>query len=233
MRTRGSKSGVETRPQNRHFPQRLSAFRNGFLISSTAFLNAFLLSIMAFWFPQWLSASKLFISWIICSTSKLFISWIICLQCLHLTQQCGPKRKHKIWRLVEWDIWRDGLGPPRSSARLPGNDILLRSVRKNDKKHDWVNQKYHRQLPRRNRGHQPATNHLFTVRDESLLKPLPEEQARAFHHASAQLFFLSARDRCDIQPAIAFLTTQVRCPHQKCKSRWYLWGIKYPPAMSQ
>ncbi len=53
----------------------------------------------------------------------------------------------------------------------------------------------------------PAADHLFTVRDESLAKPLPEEQARAFHHASAQLLFLSARARCDIQPTTAFLTT--------------------------
>ncbi len=86
MRARDSKSGVETRPQNCHFPQLLSAFRNGFLISSTVFLNAFLLSITAFWFPQWLSASKLFRKWIICFARKLFISQIICLQCLHLTQ---------------------------------------------------------------------------------------------------------------------------------------------------
>ena len=33
----------------------------------------------------------------------------------------------------------------------------------------------------------PAADHLFTVRDESLSKPLPEEQARAFHRALAQL----------------------------------------------
>ena len=58
----------------------------------------------------------------------------------------------------------------------------------------------------------PAADHLFTVRDESLSNPLPEEQARAFHHASAQLLFLSARVRRDIQPATAFLTTRVRCP---------------------
>ncbi len=38
-----------------------------------------------------------------------------------------------------------------------------------------------------------AVDHIFTVRDESLSKPLPEEQVRAFYHASAQLLFLSAR----------------------------------------
>ncbi len=41
---------------------------------------------------------------------------------------------------------------------------------------------------------------------------LPEEQAMAFHRATAQLLFLSARGRRDIQPATAFLTTQVRSP---------------------
>jgi hypothetical protein len=41
----------------------------------------------------------------------------------------------------------------------------------------------------------PAVGHIFTVRDKSLAKLLPEEQARAFHHASAQLLVLSTRDR--------------------------------------
>ncbi len=57
----------------------------------------------------------------------------------------------------------------------------------------------------------PATNHLFIVCDPSLGTLLPEEQARAFHHAAAQLLFLSARARRDIQPATAFLTTRVKC----------------------
>jgi hypothetical protein len=39
----------------------------------------------------------------------------------------------------------------------------------------------------------PAADHLFTVRDPSLTKALPEEQAMAFHRATAQLLFLSAR----------------------------------------
>jgi hypothetical protein len=60
----------------------------------------------------------------------------------------------------------------------------------------------------------PATNHLFIVRDPSLATPLPEEQARAFHHVVAQLLFLSARARRDVQPATAFLTTQMRCPDE-------------------
>jgi hypothetical protein len=53
----------------------------------------------------------------------------------------------------------------------------------------------------------PATDHLFTVRDPSLAKAFPEEQAMAFHRATAQLLFLSARARRDIQPTTAFLTT--------------------------
>jgi len=53
----------------------------------------------------------------------------------------------------------------------------------------------------------PAADHLFTVRDSSLAKVLPEEQAMAFHRTTAQLLFLSVRARRDIQPATAFLTT--------------------------
>ena len=58
----------------------------------------------------------------------------------------------------------------------------------------------------------PAADHLFTVRDPSLAKALPEEQAMSFHRAMAQLLFLSARAWRDIQPATAFLTMQVRSP---------------------
>ena len=47
----------------------------------------------------------------------------------------------------------------------------------------------------------PATDHLFTVRDPSLAKMLPEEQAMAFHRTTAQLLFLSARAHQEIQPA--------------------------------
>jgi hypothetical protein len=57
-----------------------------------------------------------------------------------------------------------------------------------------------------------AADHLFTMRDKSLAKPLPEEQARAFHHMMAQLLFLSTRAQQDIQPAMAFLITRVQCP---------------------
>jgi hypothetical protein len=56
----------------------------------------------------------------------------------------------------------------------------------------------------------PATDHLFTVRDLSLAKVLPEEQAMAFHRTTAQLLFLSARARRDIQPTTVSLTTRVR-----------------------
>jgi hypothetical protein len=39
----------------------------------------------------------------------------------------------------------------------------------------------------------PAADHLFTVRDKLLANPLTEEQAKAFHHTTAQLLFLSTR----------------------------------------
>ena len=41
-------------------------------------------------------------------------------------------------------------------------------------------------------------------------KGLPEEQTMAFHRTTAQLLFLSARARRDIQPTTAFLTMRVR-----------------------
>jgi hypothetical protein len=37
----------------------------------------------------------------------------------------------------------------------------------------------------------PAADHLFQVRPPSEVKLLPEEQARAFHHTTAQLLFFS------------------------------------------
>jgi hypothetical protein len=60
----------------------------------------------------------------------------------------------------------------------------------------------------------PAADHLFDIRDEADARPLPEEQAREFHHAVAQLLFLSARARRDIQPVTAFLTTRVKSPDE-------------------
>ena len=63
-------------------------------------------------------------------------------------------------------------------------------------------------------GTSPAADHLFTMRDKLLAKPLTEEQAWAFHHATAQLLFLCAGARCNIQPVTMFLTTWVRCPDE-------------------
>jgi hypothetical protein len=60
----------------------------------------------------------------------------------------------------------------------------------------------------------PGADHLFNVWDETDAKLLPEEQAMAFHHATAQLLFLSNRARRDIQPATAFLTTRVKNPDE-------------------
>ncbi len=53
----------------------------------------------------------------------------------------------------------------------------------------------------------PAANYLFMIRDLSLAKLLPEEQAMTFHLATAQHLFLSTRARRDILPVTAFLTT--------------------------
>ncbi len=60
----------------------------------------------------------------------------------------------------------------------------------------------------------PHTNHLFRIREEEKAVLLPEEQASAFHHAVAQLLFLSGRARRDIQTAVSFLTTRVKKPDE-------------------
>ena len=57
----------------------------------------------------------------------------------------------------------------------------------------------------------PAGDRLFQVCPPTEATFLPEEQARAFHHTTAQLLFLS-RVRRDIQTTVAFLTTRVKCP---------------------
>jgi len=59
----------------------------------------------------------------------------------------------------------------------------------------------------------PASDHLFQVRPTSEAKFLPEDQARAYHHTTAQLLFLS-RVRRDIQTTVAFLTTRVKRPDE-------------------
>ncbi len=58
----------------------------------------------------------------------------------------------------------------------------------------------------------PAGNHFFTVQDALEAKFLPKEQAQAFHHTVAQLLFLCKCTRRDIQTAVSFLTTRVKCP---------------------
>ena len=78
----------------------------------------------------------------------------------------------------------------------------------------------------------PATEHLFTVRDEKEARPLEEKRALAFHHTVAHLLFMATRTRCDIQMAVAFLTTQMKTPD---KDDWgmlkrvlkYLNGTKF------
>jgi hypothetical protein len=58
-----------------------------------------------------------------------------------------------------------------------------------------------------------AGDRLFQVRPPSEAKYLPEEQARAVHHTTAQLLFLSCICR-DIQTTVAFLTTWVKHPNK-------------------
>ena len=53
----------------------------------------------------------------------------------------------------------------------------------------------------------PGADHLLNIRPEDEATPLPKEQAILFHHTVAQLLFVSAPARRDIQPMVAFLTT--------------------------
>ena len=58
----------------------------------------------------------------------------------------------------------------------------------------------------------PAAEHLFQLRNDSEAEILSEMKAQEFHHITAQLLFLSARARRDIQVDVAFLTTRVKKP---------------------
>jgi hypothetical protein len=78
----------------------------------------------------------------------------------------------------------------------------------------------------------PAGERLFDIRDEKEARSLEEERAIAFHHTTAQLLFMAAQARRDIQAVVAFLTTRVKSPD---KDNWgklkrvlqYLNGTKY------
>ncbi len=56
----------------------------------------------------------------------------------------------------------------------------------------------------------PASKHLFQVRENGEAQYLSEEKAQEFHTVVAQLLFLCNRARRDIQVAVAFLTTRVK-----------------------
>jgi len=56
----------------------------------------------------------------------------------------------------------------------------------------------------------PAANHLFNVNDRA--KKLAYNKAELFHHMVAKLLYLCRRTRQDIQTAVAFLRTRVKCP---------------------
>ena len=58
----------------------------------------------------------------------------------------------------------------------------------------------------------PWNDNLFKVDDKS--PPLTKEEAEQFHTTTAQGLFLCKRGRPDISPAIAYLTTRVRCPNR-------------------
>ena len=56
----------------------------------------------------------------------------------------------------------------------------------------------------------PAAEYLFKSWTNSEL--LDKETAELFHHVKAQLLFLCKYARPDIQTAVSFLCTKVKCP---------------------
>ena len=60
----------------------------------------------------------------------------------------------------------------------------------------------------------PASEHLFTSREDDDRKKLDEYQATAFHHSVEQLLFTTARIRKDIQTTVELLTTRVSIPEE-------------------
>ena len=76
----------------------------------------------------------------------------------------------------------------------------------------------------------PVANHLFDVNDDC--ENLSEEKAIFFHHIVYKLLFLCKRGRPDIQTAIAFLTTRVKCPDKDDLKKLYR-VIKYLRSTSE
>ena len=75
----------------------------------------------------------------------------------------------------------------------------------------------------------PWNEDLFEINPNA--KKLGNEKAKAFHTFVAKALFISKRARCDIQPAIAFLTTRVKGPSEDdwkklCKLMHYLKSTK-------
>jgi len=58
----------------------------------------------------------------------------------------------------------------------------------------------------------PAACHLFNINDGA--RNLPEEKAHLFHHIVAKLLYLCPSMRQDIQTAMAFLCTRLKCPDE-------------------
>jgi hypothetical protein len=56
----------------------------------------------------------------------------------------------------------------------------------------------------------PAAAYLYDVNEE--VERLTQEQIEMFHTITAKLLFLSKRARPDLQQAVGFLTTRVKCP---------------------
>ena len=133
----------------------------------------------------------------------------------------GHAKKHVVTKFLAWLSQRyDTLDKKLNATRGPTHDYLGMNIDFSQQglvKFDMIPyvDKIINAFPEKITGHtsSPATDCLFKVCPSSEAKLLPEDQATAFHHTTAQLLFLS-RVRHDIQTMVAFLTTRVKSPDE-------------------
>jgi hypothetical protein len=58
----------------------------------------------------------------------------------------------------------------------------------------------------------PASENLFDMEDDSI--PLNEKESDFFHRTTARLLFAAKRARPDLQVAVAYLCTRIKCPNR-------------------
>ena len=91
---------------------------------------------------------------------------------------------------------------------------------------------FHQFDPNKTISRNPASDHLFKVRDDQ--PKLDEQKAHVFHTFTAKALFATKRARPDIHTSVAFMTTHVICPdvddwNKLLRMMRYLRGTKELP----